>query len=304
MIREFAVDPSVVCGNLEILQRFVSDFGGGEGRVIGAIPHQWFREMQDKIRGLKLGASKQRICFDSIKLIAENAVVPRDGKSVGSEGWLNKAVRLHAEIPFCGIFTNQEDVEISVYNYEERLFSCPADWTVESPQSVFREANALAAVIREALILAPRPVHFVDKYFDPLSYKYFTPMIKFIELVALSRFGVKKIFIHTALQVNVNGRNKGRAEIERGLNENIKPRLPRGFEVELWVWDPNKMHDRFVLTNQFGFSFGHGLNEDQYQGALHVNVHRLGSASHKEEYRKFSKEADRDGDSILVTGGT
>ncbi|MBF4302396.1 hypothetical protein, partial [Vibrio anguillarum] len=82
----------------------------------------------------------------------------------------------------------------------------------------------------------------------------------------------------------------------------VKPLLPARFEVEMSIWPSNQMHDRFVLTKQVGYSFGHGLDEATYQDAIEVNIHRLAETARHAEYRKFSNTAIRQGEPIVIVG--
>lgn len=302
MIREYALDPDVICSDLNTLQRFFSEFGAENGRVLGAVPHKWKDDLTRKLQGFGLKDIAKRRCLENIKKIHETSLIARDGKSLGSNSWIEKAISLNGEEAFSGILTGEYDDKSNQFNYLNLLEHQPSEWIIENTVSVQRNAISLANSVGTSLRFASKPVHFVDPYFNSNEARYTAPLIEFLKKIQSGRSGVKKIFIHTCLQVG-GASPKTRSELEVGLKSAIKPFLPAGFEVSLWVWPNDDEHDRFVITKHVGYSFGHGLNEREYQGAANVYVNRLGYTETKKLRTKYSTEAKRVGEPIDVIGG-
>jgi len=303
VIREYAVDPDVICSDLNIFQRFLSDFGSDKGRVIGAIPGQWYKEFERRVQKLGLRTIAKRKCFDDLGKLNTTSLVARDRKPLGDTAWLDKATSLNEEEVFNGILTSAVSINENQYDYFNMLECCPDNWEIEQTQSVERKAAELACAIERSLYLASKPVLFIDPYFNPLDDDYRLPFMEFVNRLTSGRFNVKKVYLHTCEQnYDDLAKRKNRGDLERGMFENIKPLLPEGFIVELWIWPNKDIHDRFVLTNHVGYSFGHGLSEVQYQDAINVNINRLGETSRAGEHRKFSRSAGRLGDAITVDG--
>ncbi|AQT59173.1 hypothetical protein [Cellvibrio sp. PSBB023] len=303
MIREYAVNPEVICSSVEILQRFFSDFGADKGRVIGAIPHQWYRDIERRIQLLGLTTIAKRKCFDNLRSFEKSSLVKRDGKPLDAHTWVEKAKLLNGQEIFEGILSDQVSVDEKLYDYRNMLESVPADWDIEQTKSVQRDALLISSAIEKSLRFSNRPVLFIDPYFDPLHEDSRTPIINCISSITAGRFGLKKIFIHTCEQQDIDyRRRKIRTDIERGMNECVQPLLPQGFEVELWVWPNNYIHDRFVITNHVGYAYGHGLSAAQFQDAIQVNINRISESARQFEYRRFSTAAGRLGDEIFIVG--
>ncbi|KJG56006.1 hypothetical protein UA38_16710 [Photobacterium kishitanii] len=296
MIREYAVDPDAYTRNKDALQRFFTDFRADQGRVISAIPKKWEIEQQASIRAMGLPTVEQRKCFDELRKLSSTSVItgitlPRDINE-----WLEQARHAKKNVDIHAIITCALDEDNGEYNYKNLMFNQPPNWDIDQTTSVPRNAKSLAGAISSSLSVASFAM-FIDPYFHPTDDRYRLPFIAFLNRLSSGRCPCRRALVYTAIH-----EGKTRADLQRGLTEHVQPLLPAGFEVELSIWPSNQMHDRFVLTKQVGYSFGHGLDEAAYQGAIEVNIHRLAETARQAEYRKFSNTAIRQGDPIVIVG--
>jgi hypothetical protein len=304
LIREYALNPELAAIDSNTLHRVFSEFGGENGRVLADVPHQWAKTLQRLIQKKKdFSAMERRSCFDELARLQKSGIVKRDAKVLGGDSWLERTNQLNAIEPFNGILSDSADRENNQFRYERMFGSYPDDWVIDQTKSIKRTAVELAGSISQSLNLSTQ-VLFVDPYFYPLEDRYRVPFMAFANKVINGRYGSKKIFVHTCEQNYEDDRRKNRTDLERGLEECIQPQLPDGFSVEMWIWPNSKLHDRFVLTNIIGHAFGHGLDEQVYQGAIEVNVNRLSCSARDTEFRKFSRAADRLGEAIVVIGSS
>ncbi|EHR6472067.1 hypothetical protein [Vibrio parahaemolyticus] len=299
MIREYAVDPDAYTRNLDALQRFFTDFRAEKGRVVTAIPslqRNWVRAQQDSIRSMQLPTLQRRKCFEKISELAGSSLMPGIQIPANLNLWIEQARHVKGELGTEAIITCTSDEPNGEFDYAELMFHEPQNWNIDQTISVPRNAVALADAISVSLSLAEVAM-FIDPYFHPSDDRYRRPFIEFIKRLSSGRRPCRRALIYTALQGD-----KTKADLQRGLEDHIQPLLPAGFELELSIWPSNQMHDRFVLTKQVGYSFGHGLDEATYQDAIEVNVHRLAETARQAEYRKFSNSAIRQGDPIVIVG--
>ena len=300
MIREYAVDPAAIYRNLDSLQRFLSDFRAEHGRIVAGIPRAWERVQQDFIRQMGLSTIARRKCFDEIDIIAETSVFTGLSIPTDLDGWINQARHVKQHLALNAIISTTTNAATGEFNYENFLEDAPEGWHSPQTISVERTAVSLAASIGKSLSIASS-VLFVDPYFNPADERYRAPILEFISKINGNRQNCRKIFLHTAEQHNQNTQ-KLRQDISHGLENHIKPRLPENFTIETWIWPSNQLHDRFVLTKNVGYAFGHGLDEARYQGAINVNINRLAESARKAEFTKFSTAANRLGDPIIIQG--
>lgn len=295
MIREYAVDPDAVYRNTDSLQRFLCEFRADKGRVIAGFPRNWKREQQDKIRDMGLSQMARRKCFEELKKIEKTSLT--NSFEQPSQGqWLDKAINVDGQCSLNGILTVRAEPDRKIYCYGNLLDSRPDSWEIGQSRLVSRQADSMASTISFSLSIASI-VMFVDPYFHPTDERYRAPLRAFIDKIVEGRQGLRKLFIYTSLNAN-----KTRRDVERGLDTHIQPILPEGFTIETWIWPSNLMHDRFILTKNVGYSFGHGLDESRYQDSIAVNVHRLSEEHRKEHFRSFSTEATRLGNAIITVG--
>ncbi len=291
MIKEFAIDPKVVFRSKETFHRFISDFGAEHGRVIGAIPGEWKQRFFEGINCLNLSTMAKRRAKDLISKLEETSLIKRGSdRRIPDREWICMARKFHADCNFSAILSDFVEPENSIFDYGNMLENEPSDWFLDHTMSVPRNSESLTSTIAFALSVATAPVHFVDPYFDSRKDNYVLPLRSFIDVISSGRFGVKKVFVHIQLKGSGNN-SRTRSELQRGFDDRLTSVLPENFVVELCVWPDNKFHDRYVLTKQVGYSFGHGLSEADYQDAINVNVHRISEVVRKELFKQFSTQA-------------
>jgi hypothetical protein len=152
----------------------------------------------------------------------------------------------------------------------------------------------MADAIENSLRIATT-VFYVDPYFSPGENRFVAPLLAFIQKMQLGRSNT--ITIHTT-----TGPNRQRSDFTRDLQQIVKPDLPNGFTVKLFIWQPAQLHDRYILTKNVGYSFGHGLNQDTYNNTLNVNINRISESARELEFGNFSVKDDLNDNVISVTG--
>lgn len=298
MIREYAVDPEAIYRNLDSLQRFLSDFNAEKGRVIAAIPRKWFEVQEEAVKAkaeeMGLGPIAQNNVMDKLIKINEISLIkgytiPRD-KVV----WLEQAAHVKERAIINGIMSTSFCGENQIYDYANLLEHCPESWEIDNTQSVERVAANMADAISNSLRIATT-VFYVDPYFNPGENRFVAPLLAFIQKMQLGR--CKTVTIHTT-----TGLNRQRSDFTRDLQQIVKPDLPNGFTVKLFIWQPAQLHDRYILTKNVGYSFGHGLDQDTYNNALNVNINRISETARESEFGKCSMKDDLNDNVISVTG--
>ena len=301
MIREYALDPDIVTSSIQTLARVFSDFGADKGRVIGDFPCRWDREVIRNVKSLNLKTMERKAVVEQLNVLKRQALIKRKDCEINEEdSWIDRSIVLHKNEPFNGILTGEDSDVECVFNYYRMLNPLPDMWNYEQTIQVERKAQELADSIETSLYLS-KQIMFIDPYFHPVDDNYKQPFLAFLEKIINGRFNVGRVSLHTCEQNSAKTR-KLRADIERGLIDSLKPSLAPGFKVEVTIWPSDKIHDRFVLTDMVGYSFGHGLSETNYQNAINVNINRLGGTVRRELWREYSSKRGSLGDSIIVEG--
>lgn len=293
MINQYAIDPHAIYRNKDSINRFLTDFNAENGRVLAAIPNRWFDEHKKEIKRWFENPMARRKALDKLTKIKNSSLVVGYSAPQQIARWIDKAIYLKADSSISAILSTKRCVENQIYCYEDILEEAPPNWEIGQTTAVVRDANILASTIRLSLELATT-TYYVDPYFNPVDGRFVAPLLKFIEVLNSGRYGTNAITIHTST-------NSGtRIELERGLNECVLPELPEGFSVKLFLWQSQELHDRFILTKNVGYAFGHGLDEATYLRAMKVNINRLSENVRKEEFEKFSMKDDINDNPIII----
>ncbi len=300
MIREYAVDPDAYTRNIDALQRFFSDFRADKGRVVTAIPNSrrdWVRAQQVSIITMQLPPIQRRKCFDKISELAGTSLIPGIQIPANLNVWIEQARHVKGVLGTDAIITCSTEEPNGEFDYAELMFNEPQNWNIDQTISVPRNAQSLADAISVSLAIADICI-FVDPYFYPAQPRFRNVFRELIARLVSGRQQCRKAYLHTA----IHQRGRTREQLEESLTRDMQPLLPVGFTLETWIWPRNKLHDRFVLSKQVGYAFGHGLDEATYAGAINVNINRLSEESRKNEFRTFSSSAQRQGDPIIIVG--
>ena len=298
MLREYIVDPDSYCRNIDSLQRFLSDFGTENGRVIISLSNKWEREQQDAIKasGIKLTTLEKRKCFDRLKYFAKTSVVSAGNIPSKYTEWVDRAKFAQEQLGIDALISSTARLDAKKFDYTNFLHHQPPDWHLEKDTTSSRKAEDMANTIKNSLYLASVGL-FVDPYFDPAKVEYRRPLKSFVTNIVCGRVTCEKIYIHT-----IEDREKGRSkkELRQWMEDLVRPELPAGFCIELWIWPSQLIHDRFILTKNVGYQFGHGWQESDNE--MQVNISRLTEQARDREFKKFSNSAPRQGEPIVIVG--
>lgn len=293
MLREYAVDPDAIYRNLDTLHRFVTDFNAENGRVVSAIPRKWLAQQKNLIKGLQLGPVAKTRVLGKLEKINDVSLI--NGYTIPAQlvNWIDQALHVKNGANLNAIISTQVCAQNQIYDYANMFAHEPNNWEIDKTISVQRVAADMANAISHSLRLATC-VYYVDPYFTPSDNRFVAPLMAFIQKIQQGK--TKIVTIHTT------DKNCDRAGFINGLNLIIKPLLPTGFTLKLFIWQRPQIHDRYILTKNVGYSFGHGLDEAEYAAALNVNIDRLGESARKEQFRYFSAKDDLNDNVISVTG--
>lgn len=302
MIREYALNPDALVTDINIIQRFFAEFGAEKGRVLADVPQKWSKSVLRGIQQLGLKPIERSRCISMLAEIDKHGMSPKSSVPMkDGDVWLDKIRESQAYEDLHAILDLHAKEDPKVFSYLNMLGETPTDWVLGHTESVERRAETMASAVSISLRLA-RALHLADPYFHPADDRYRLPLLKFIEEVKKGRAGLNKLIVHTVEQTHDTGMPKNRAELERGLIEHVQPCLPNGFQVEIWIRAAGSMHDRFMLTDMVGYSFGHGLDEQTYHSGLKVNINRLAAKSRSEQWGLFANPQGRIGNALSIVG--
>lgn len=257
MIHEFAVDPGLFC-NFEQVRYLAEKFGFQQGRLISRYPKKWERMVYDALVKSVTDVQRARIEIQLQKIKNEKMIFREKDWEVDLD-WLQNAEAAHARRPFHAILANGNPRNHSaVLPYEDLTEETPL-WAIPSQRIVNRQAVEMADALAPVFRIAKRLV-FVDPYFVDYKARAIAAMKAYLsQCAAISPY--PQIEIHTHYKPENN--------LFQSKCQELASSIPSGKILTMICWGKNGagsgqndgLHNRYVLTDRGGVSFGWGLDE-------------------------------------------
>jgi len=269
MIGEYAVNPELLLDQ-DMCRLLALSFGIHRGRLVSQFPKHWESLVWAAIADAK-PVAKKRIEETLARL--SKRTFPRLHEWIDGD-WLDEALREHSARPFHAILSRRRDARCREVLAEDDLDETNVLWNVETTCSCRRTAIEMSK--RAELLLArAKEILFIDPYFR-LEHRFLNPLRAFLNCVNRRTTGVPILSVeyHTVKQ-NEQGTDEWfAAECDRQLHRLIPSQIP--FRLVRWQ-KHERHHNRYILTNDGGLMFGHGLDESE-AGVDQVVL--LGACSH------------------------
>jgi hypothetical protein len=287
MLKEYAVDPSIIASSFETCRFLVSQFGADKGRLIARFPKTWKRMAYDAANTLPDGLKKERVVEylkelgeDWLTLISSNRPYTNPGDT-----WLVNAQVAHAVVPFSAILCDQDNPANQLIDATSCDENTPL-FMAQTIQSVNRQANDLAAVA--GLILQNcRALRLVDPYFDPTRPKWRNPLAALLALVP----DIRRVECEYHLLEQDN--SPSTAEFIQRLAQ-LRGVIPAHGTLRIIRWRETdggeRFHRRYLLTENAGLGYEGGL--DEATGAQQTtDVSLLVPTHHAERWAEYNRDA-------------
>lgn len=274
MIHEFAIDPAAL-NSCQTLHRFLDQLGFRHGRMISRLPTNWKDQVMNNFAGMGV-VSRQLIDARLTEMERHKRRHFLLGRSYNpQQSWFDNAEAQHRAQEFRAIITSANPGSRPHVLAADGVNNTVERWNVPNQMFVSRSATAMAQGL--ALFLkASSKIIFVDPYFDPEIEQFFSPLEQFLAR-AISTGKRLRVEYHTK-------RNCSRNDFETKCRTYLPQCIPQGVIVTFVRWterprDRKNFHDRFILTDIGGVSFGQGLraasaSEDVLLQLLHEDIHQ------------------------------
>lgn len=293
MLREYAIDPKVVTSDINILQRFYSEFGADNGRVIAEVPLRWFQHFKTELDKLGLKPIEKTRYLEKLNKKMKTTLISRGDRQLAeNESWITHVVTIHDREQFNAILSDNDDINRQIYNYSRMMEFIPDNWEIAHSASIVPTADNIVNTIETSINLSTQFM-FIDPYFNIIDDRFRIPFFKFISKIKSNRFRTNRIQLHLCEQIDMR-----RRDIERSMNDHLVPFLTGGFVVDVHIWPNQYIHDRFILTNKVGYSYGHGISSGNN---INTNITRLSEHSRETEHRRFCDYTQRLGEAMTFT---
>lgn len=270
MVYEYAIDPALVLAwakDIRDYRKFVDSFGLGTTRIRSSAPrfNKWrsavFRMLPDPC-----DETYGNRVAELVQAIGESAEVYRTTTFPKSRPWIDAVKIYDANIPFNYVLVDKKTggepphfyTGDDIYHHPQRF------WNHRNQKPVTRTAANMASEVGNMLRLS-RHIVFVDPYFREQTSKR-EPIEAFLDHTFSNRVepGVDSIAILYSSHVKNLPKS---SYIAQDLRNRWRGKWPSGFSVRLRALrekpDGEQIHNRYVLTELGGVSFGIGLDQGE-----------------------------------------
>lgn len=259
MIHAFALEPKVVASWGRSAEfRFVADkFGFGTPRALLELPgfNNWKRAVYKAATELELSQEDMLRLAELFRLFGEHKCRRVGAVYDGVLTWLQNAEREHDRRPFAAVIATENPRGHQAVLLGAQLDPRDARWNCTTGSVPPRTPEALAAALT-AMLSNCRVLHLVDPHFGPENPRHRRVLEALLDVLAMHGIAPELVRVHCAAKSTLAFFESEAAK--------MAARLPSGLTVEFARLKQRargeKLHNRYVLTDLGGVSFGVGLD--------------------------------------------
>jgi len=288
MIHEYALEPELVATwvDRQVGRYFIEKFGLGRPRIVSRYPKRWKKLAWEAFRSDN--EIERKRMEELLARLSETMVKRRDVRWNNEAGWLENAEDEHARVPFHAILARGNPREHGHVLVADHINDTTPLWECPRGRIVSRSATSLAASVA-AMLRNAAVVVFVDPHFGPENRRHREPLRAFLRAMIDARPGAlpDRIEVFTSADEGAT-ESFFREECERRL-----PRIvPAGLRVGLvrlrQRYDGERLHNRYILTDLGGVTFGVGLDEGNAGDTDDIQL--LDRAQYEKRWNQYGSE--------------
>lgn len=255
MLYEYAVEPWLL-NNWKDFRYFSEKFGVSRGRLISCFPSRWQRMVYESLSNC--GEIEIKRIEEGLQIL-KSCMVRRQHEWNPQADWLTNAEAEHIRRPFHAILARANPNQREFVLEGDTVSETHPLWNVSTSCVIPRKAHEMTVSV-SLLLQSCHEILFIDPYFRPYDIRHRRPLEAFLAAVMEKRQSVSptRIEIHTG---NNTSADFFRDECERCLPSIV----PQGIQVRIIRWRQREggeiLHNRYILTDIGGVSFGVGLDD-------------------------------------------
>ena len=284
MFYEFAIDPTILKSWDNC--RYIKDhFGVPKGRMISRFPKAWFKIVHQGISDEVPPRERTKI-INALNKIKEQRSFSAFRNWDNDKDWNKNVIEQHELNPFYGIISNAINDEVNEVIFFDELDEDHPHFKIDTSVKIKRTEDDMANTVRPFLIFG-KEFKFIDPYFNGVNNRHVKPLIKFLETI-VSRENKVPI---DRVEYHFNDKIKDKKFLEQNILT-LENKIPNGIKIDFYSWPTSKMHDRFILTNLGGVSFGIGLDIHEGSGNEVDTITLLDDQRYEKEWDDYSSSSE------------
>ncbi|MYD88353.1 MAG: hypothetical protein F4Y14_20625 [Acidobacteria bacterium] len=204
------------------------------------------------------------------------------------QSWLNNTTEEHQRVPFHAILARRNTAGHAGVLVADDLDDRTPLWTASRGVTISRTATAIAGAVGNIMRIATE-ITFIDPYFAPHHPRFRNVLEACLTACFRGRVGDPP-------QIRILSSDKNGAD-PTFFHSECRRHLPGVIPAELTVTvrrlkeraDGERLHNRYILTEIGGVSFGVGLDEAQAPSSATDDLHVLDRSQYEERWRQYSE---------------
>lgn len=306
MIHEYALEPELVAtwSDRHHARYFIEKFGLGQPRIVSRYPKRWKKLVWEAFAS-ENDLERARMA-ELIERLSQPMVKRHNGAWTHGASWLANAEQEHRRVAFHAILARANPRGLAHVLVADQVEETTTGlWGARRGCTVSRTAAAMAAAVASMLRTAEIVV-FVDPYFGPENGRYRRTLRAFLHAVVERRPCEPPCRIE--VQSAAEGDGRSTAEFFRNECRNQLPRhAPAGLRVAFirlrQRTGGEQLHNRYILTELGGVTFGVGLDEGAAGDTDDIQL--LDRAQYETRWRQYGSDApdfDRPEPPVTIDG--
>jgi hypothetical protein len=255
MLYEYALEPALL-NNWKDFRYFTERFGVSRGRMIARYPNRWKRLVYESLANC--GEIERKRIEEGLSRL-DDRLLTRHCEWNTRLDWLANAEAEHLHRPFHAILAkaspNLRDFVLDGDSVDE---THPL-WNVGTTRAISQTARDMAACVA-LLLRVSKQIMFIDPHFRPQDLRYRRTLEAFLSAVLEKRNGM----LPTCIKIHT-GDSLGSDYFKTECQQRLPSLIPEGIQVHIVRWREKdggeKLHNRYILTDIGGISFGVGLDD-------------------------------------------
>jgi hypothetical protein len=282
MIYEYALEPALL-NNWKDFRYFAENFGVPKGRLISRYPRHWKRMVYESLAACG-EIDRKRIEEGLLKL--DDRLMKRSGSWNQQLDWLSNAEAEHAQRAFHAVVAGSNPRNREFVLEADGLSEANPLWRLPNLPPVQRVATDMAQRVAPLLCFARR-ILFIDPHFSPDKIRWRRPLQAFLTIATNPRHSgdIIKVEIHVNDDIESSF-------FETQCRQCLPEIIPNGIRVRIVQWGEKqqgeKLHNRFILTDMGGVSFGVGLDDADGEDGQTDDIQLLNSETYTVRFDQYT----------------
>jgi hypothetical protein len=252
MIHEFAVDPGLF-KNFEQIRYLSEKFSFEQGRLISRYPKKWVTMVYDELATAVSDVQRAKIEIQ-LQKIKQEKMISRTAEWEPALDWLQNAEREHARQTFHAILANNNPRNHGVVLPYGDLTEDTSLWATQRQRVVRREATEMVSTLAPIFRMAKRLI-FIDPYLSTTAASNSKALRAYLTYC-------KNLPSYPVIEFHTSDSGNGNFQTECAK---LRSLIPLGKKVTFRYLEKqfgaDNLHNRYILTERGGVSFGWGVLE-------------------------------------------